>query len=82
MFQSCIKKNKTISIIFKYTLKIASIWGNIISASILKPKTENINSTITLICGAYDCPGNPGVDSKKPLLKTVSISKKRQKNFS
>ena len=38
----------------------------------LKPETENTAGNITLICGAYDCPGNPVIDSKKPILKTVN----------
>lgn len=52
-----------------------SIWGNIISSTVLKPVRDD-NDTVTndiTYCGINDCPGSANAQIKKPLLETVYI---------
>jgi hypothetical protein len=51
------------------------IWGNIISSTVLKaePVSSNISISFNLQCGSKDCPGNPTIDAKKPVLETVYL---------
>ena len=51
--------------------KLAQIWGNIASSTILKVDSVNgTNETFNAYCGARDCPGVLGED-KKPNISTV-----------
>ncbi len=60
--------------IFFAMFQSSQIWGNIISSTVLKPGPANgTNDTFNLLCGSKDCPGNPFVENKKPVLETVYI---------
>jgi len=52
-----------------------SIWGNIISSTVLKPVRDENDTLANDIsyCGINDCPGSANAQIKKPLLETVYI---------
>lgn len=56
-------------------LVLGSIWGNIISSTVLKPVRDDNDTFINDIsyCGINDCPGSANAQIKKPLLNTVYI---------
>jgi hypothetical protein len=61
--------------IFFAMFQSSSIWGNIISSTVLKPEIDG-NSTFSgniTTCGIYDCPGNEGAKIKKTQPSTVCL---------
>jgi hypothetical protein len=38
-----------------------------------EPVSSNVSISFNLQCGSKDCPGNPTIDAKKPVLETVYL---------
>lgn len=58
--------------IFFAMFQSGSIWGNIISSTVLKPESNSTVSTNLSFCGINDCPGTEvGTGIKPPLKSTV-----------
>ena len=54
----------------------SGIWGNVISATVLKPVMAGNETDVAVdlaLCGVGSCPGGNGTDVQRPEKKTVRL---------